>query len=76
MLLKVVVLYLLTANADTGQILFHKKWALDGFAVSGNQIEYCRTEGVRMAHQLSDYYRQWYPNATTNVDCQWESVKK
>lgn len=76
MLVKIVVLYLLTANYDTGITLFEKRWEMDGYAVSGNPIEYCRTEGVRMAHELTDFYRKEYPNASTNIDCQWETVKR
>ena len=68
----VAVLYLITADADTGTYLYKSRTVIDGFSVSGNRIEDCRVVGVRTAKKLSEYYRQWYPNASTNVDCTWE----
>ena len=72
MIEKVVVLYLIVANCDTGIELYKNRIIIDGFSVSGNRIEDCRTVGVRAAKKYSAYYRQWYPNASTNVDCQWD----
>lgn len=76
MLVKIVILYLLTANPDTGETLFQKKWEMDGFAITPDKMAYCLQEGTRMAHLLSEYYRQMYPNASTNVNCKWETVKR
>jgi len=75
MIIKIVVLYLLVANCDTGEYLYNKRIEMDGFSVSGNRIEDCRIVGVEKAKEITAYFRQWYPNASTNVDCQWEVSK-
>lgn len=80
----VVLLTILTHDVDTGTLLFEYKERIE-FSVSGDKIEDCRKRGIEMAHKLSDAARsgaplKWkgkvifdkvYPNASTNVDCEW-----
>jgi hypothetical protein len=70
-LAKVVVLLLSVYNADTGDLLYESERQMPEFSVSGNRIEDCRIEGVRRAKVLAANFRQTYPNATANVDCEW-----
>ena len=68
----IVVLYLTVWNTDTGILLWKGRYQMPDFSVSGNRIEDCRIFGVDEAKHLAEHYRTKYPNATANVDCQWE----
>lgn len=72
-MLKVVVLVLTVWNADDGAKLYESKRDFISFAITGNRIEDCRMTGVESAHLLTNQFRLTYPNATTNVDCHWET---
>lgn len=67
----VVILHLLVWDADTGSLLYSGDKEFSGFTISGDRIEDCRAWGVDYAKQLTAYYRQGFPNAFTNVDCEW-----
>ena len=72
-MLKVVVLILTVTNCDTGVLIYKNVREMPSFSVSGDRIEDCRIEGVAKAKELVEWYRATYPNASANVDCQWES---
>lgn len=71
-MVKIVVLVLTVWNAANGDKLYESIRVFDDLAVSGNRIEECRSFGVSEAHRLTRAYRTSYPDASTNVDCQWE----
>lgn len=76
MLELVVVLHFIVWDADTGKQL----WSMDQTLVPGtlsDPIETCRSAGVAFAKRSTARFRaQGYPNAFTNVDCQWERKKE
>ena len=67
------MLVLTVWNADTGIKLYESKRDFIAFALSGDPIEDCRRAGVESAHLLTNQYRKTYPNATSNVNCHWET---
>ena len=73
-MLKVVVLILTVTNCDTGELLWKGRYEMPEFSVSGNRMEDCRLFGVAEAKNLAEHYRATYPNASANVDCQWEQI--
>ena len=73
-MLRIVILILTVYNADTGDVLYTIQEQMPGFSISGDRIEECRKDGVRRADQLTQRYRQKFPNATTNVDCEWHDA--
>lgn len=75
MLVKVVMMYLITWNCDTGTKLAEYTKQMPEFSVSGDRIEDCRKEGVAKAKELTAKYKAEYNNVSTNVDCQWEDGK-
>lgn len=64
-------MYLTISNADTGATLFKEESLVDSLLTS-NKIEACRVMGVERVKKLVKDYRKMFPNATGNVDCQWE----
>ncbi|MGH6792916.1 MAG: hypothetical protein ACRECF_09290 [Methyloceanibacter sp.] len=72
----VVFLVLLAYDADTGTLLHKLEKQMPDFSFSGDRIEDCRKQGLRLARDLSALYRaNGHPNATTNVDCEWRRGK-
>lgn len=71
MITLVVVLRLIVWDADTGKQLDEfRQYFYPG--EGGNPIERCRREGVDVGKTLVGHYREKFPNAFANVDCQWE----
>ena len=71
----IVVLYLTTWNATTGDLLSESRYEIGSPSVGiPYAMEECRKTGVVMAHRLTARYVAEHPasNITTNVDCQWE----
>ena len=73
-MLKIVILILTVYNADTGDVLYTAQEQMPNFSVSGDRIEDCRKQGVLRAYLLAQRYRQDFPNATANVDCEWHDA--
>jgi hypothetical protein len=73
MIAKIVMLYLQVFNTGTGDLLYETHMKMPSFSVSGNRMEDCRIEGVRMAEALTAKYKnRGYEHASTNVKCWWE----
>ena len=71
MTLMVVVLFLTTWDADTGEKLYESNRRI--ITIQQDKIDECRKIGVRIGETISAYYRaNGHGNAFTNVDCQWE----
>jgi hypothetical protein len=71
MLVAFVVLHLTVWDADTGKMLLDIEREVTGFTISADKIADCRMTGLDAASQLTARYRAKYPNAFTNVDCEW-----
>lgn len=85
-----VILHLIVWDSSTGTMLESLDRRFSGFQISGNRIEDCRVWGVDYAHKLKEFYEEtglilWdhragepvvrkYPDAFTNVDCEWVRV--
>ena len=41
-------------------------------SISGSRIEGCRLFGVEKGKALTAKWRTIFPNAVTNVDCEWD----
>jgi hypothetical protein len=68
-----VVLHVMVWDADTGQLLEKFESDLVGsFSISGMCIEDCRLFGMEKGRALTAKWRINYPNAFTNVDCEWD----
>ena len=68
-----VVLHLMVWDADSVTLLEKLQPDLAGsFSISGARIEDCRLFGVEKAKALTARWRITYPNAFTNVDCEWD----
>jgi hypothetical protein len=70
-MLFVVMLYLTVWDCDTGTKLYEARAQVDALSYLG-RIEDCRILGVDLAKKLTKEWRVDYPNASTNVNCQWE----
>ncbi len=42
------------------------------FSITGARIEDCRLVGLEKSKALTAKWRTTYPNAFTNVDCEWD----
>lgn len=71
MFIAYVVMHLIVWDADTGAMLFDTEREMSGFSISGDRIEDCRIAGVEAAKRLAAHWRIKYPNAFSNVDCEW-----
>ena len=68
-----VVLHLMVWDADTGKLLETSQPDLGGsFSITGARIEDCRLFGLEKSKALTAKWRTTYPNAFTNVDCEWD----
>ena len=68
-----VVLHLMVWDADTGQLLEALEPDLSGaFSITGARIEDCLLFGLKKSKVLTAKWRTTYPNAFTNVDCEWD----
>ena len=68
-----VVLHLMVWDADTGKLLENSQPDLAGsFTTTGSRIEDCRLFGLTKSKALTAKWRTKYPNAFTNVDCEWD----
>jgi hypothetical protein len=68
-----VVMHLMVWDADTGKLLEYLQPDLAGsFATTGAHIEDCRLLGLEKGKALTAKWRITYPNAFTNVDCEWD----
>ena len=74
MIVKVVMMYIIVSNCNTGEILFKYTKQMPEFSISGDKIEDCRKEGVAKANKLTEYYKKekQVDNVSTNVNCKWE----
>lgn len=75
----VVVLHMITWDADTGIKLSERYAVFPHAEVTGglfqfDTMENCRKFGVEKAKEQTMLFRHTYPNAFTNVDCQWERM--
>ena len=68
MLAAIVVLHLVVHDANTGVLLYEAERAMPSYA---NTIDACRKTGVEKAKRLATKYRNTYPAASANVDCEW-----
>ena len=72
-----VVLHLMVWDADTGKLLETLQPDLGGsFSITGARIEDCRLFGLEKSKALTAKWRTTYPNAFTNVDCEWDRSGK
>ena len=68
MITAIVVLHLMVHDANTGILLYEAVRVMPSYATS---IAACRATGVEKAQRLATKYRETYPNASANVDCEW-----
>jgi hypothetical protein len=69
----VVLLHLMVWDADTGKLLEKLQPDIAGsFSISGARLEDCRLFGLEKGKALTAKWRVTYPNAFTNVDCEWD----
>jgi hypothetical protein len=68
-----VVMHIMVWDADTGKLLENLQPDLAGsFSISRARIEDCRVLGLEKGKALTAKWRITYPNAFTNVDCEWD----
>ena len=68
-----VVLHLMVWDADTGKLLESLQPDLTGsFSIGFARIEDCRLFGAEKGEALAAKWRITYPNAFTNIDCEWD----
>lgn len=68
-----MVLYLTVTNTDTGEQLYSSHVTVPKLLYEKlPAMGVCRDMGVRMALVQAEWYRQYFPNASSNVACKWE----